>query len=371
MAGVARFALLGCGRVSSRHVDALVNKSRGCRIVAVCDTIAERAQAYARQLGVPAFTNAGEMYGAVPIDVVDIATPSGLHADHTLEALEHGLNVVVEKPIALRLDDAMRVSDAARARDLKVWVAHQNRYNPALIAARRALASGRLGRLVVATIRLRWFRDQGYYDQDDWHGTWAMDGGVLSQQAVHHVDALRWLGGEIESVEAQCATRLARMECEDTVVGTVRFASGALGAVEAMTSARPADLEASVSLLGEHGSIVVGGIAMNKIEHWQFTHPAEGDDHVIEENSIEVPNGYGFGHDELFTRVSASILEGAPVEIPADEGLRTLQLLHAFYASDEQGCRVRLADRPESSRLGVMTPGHGRLKPAALRPQTR
>ena len=117
--------------------------------------------------------------------------------------------------------------------------------------------------------------------------------------------------------------------------------------------------------------LVVGGIAMNKIEHWQFTHPAEGDDHVIEENSIEVPNGYGFGHDELFTRVSASIFDGAPVEIPADEGLRTLQLLHAFYASDEQGCRVRLADRPESSRLGVMTPGHGRLKPAALRPQTR
>lgn len=367
MPSPTRFALVGCGRVSSRHVDALVNKSQGVELVAVCDTVPERAQACARQLGIPAFTSAEEMYRAVPIDVVDIATPSGMHAEHTLQALECGLNVVVEKPLALRIDDAVRMRDEARGRNLKLWVAHQNRYNPALIATRRAVTSGRLGKLVAATIRLRWFRDQDYYDQDDWHGTWAMDGGVLSQQAVHHVDALRWLAGEVESVEAQCATRLARMECEDTVVGTVRFASGALGAIEAMTSARPADLEASVSLLGEHGSIVVGGIAMNRIERWQFVEPCEEDARVAIENSIEVPNGYGFGHDDLFTRVAASVRDGAPVEIPAEEGLGTLQLLHAVYASDETGKRVQLKDKPESSRLGVMTERHRCLKPPAFR----
>lgn len=367
MTAPVRFALLGCGRVSSRHVDALIHKSTGCELVAVCDTVVERARAYARELGVPAFASAPEMYAALPIDVVDIATPSGFHAEHALEAMERGLNVVVEKPMALRLGDAARMQAEAERRGLTLWVAHQNRYNPALIAARRAVEEGRLGKLVLATIRLRWFREQSYYDQDDWHGTWAMDGGVLSQQAVHHVDALRWIGGDVVSVEAQCATRLARMECEDTVVGTVRFASGALGAIEATTAARPCDLEASLSLLGEHGTIVVGGIAMNRIEQWQFTEPTDEDARIPAEHSIEVPNGYGFGHNDLFTNVARSIRDGAPVSIGAQDGIDTLRLLHAVYASDERRARVAMAERPESGRLGVMTPNHGHLKPARHR----
>lgn len=339
--------------MSARHVDALTCHSDGVRLAAVCDTDYAKAEAYATALGVPAFRTADEMYRAVPLDLVDIATPSGLHYEHALEALTRGINAVVEKPLCLRPEQAERLIAEAEGRGLKLWVSHQNRYNPALRAAKDAVTSGRFGRMVAVTVRLRWCREQGYYDQDDWHGTWKMDGGVLSQQAIHHLDALRWIGGEIESVEATCATRLVRMECEDTCVATVVFKSGALGAIEAMTSARPNDIEASVSVLGEHGTVVVGGLAMNRIEHWRFVDRLPEDDKAPDRYSIEVPNAYGFGHNDLFTRAARSVTQNAPVEIDGRAGLETLRLLHALYASNEQGCRVRLSDAPVSSRLGV------------------
>jgi UDP-N-acetyl-2-amino-2-deoxyglucuronate dehydrogenase len=180
-----------------------------------------------------------------------------------------------------------------------------------------------------------------------------MDGGVLSQQAVHHLDALRWIGGEIDSVEARCATQLVDMECEDTCVATVVFQSGALGAIEAMTSARPADIEASVSILGEKGAIVIGGLAMNRIEHWKFSEPRPDDETIPSRCSVDVPNAYGFGHDDLFTRVARSVAGDAPVEIDGRAGLETLRLLHALYASHERGIRVRLNEAPVSAKLGL------------------
>ncbi|HEY4215986.1 MAG TPA: Gfo/Idh/MocA family oxidoreductase [Gemmatimonadaceae bacterium] len=348
-----RCGLVGCGRVTVRHVDAWQKNSARAQIVAVCDIRLERAQALGERLGVPAFASAAEMYAAVELDLADVCTPSGDHYERVMEALRHDKHVVVEKPVALRLEHADAMIAEARRRGKILWVAQQNRYNPAVQHTRHTLDAGRLGTPVIGTVRVRWLRDQAYYDGDDWHGTWAMDGGVVSQQAIHHVDALRWFMGEVESVEATCATRLVKMECEDLCVATVRFKSGALGVIEAMTAARPRDIEASVSVLGERGSIVLGGIGMNNVDFWEFVDQTPDDVRAPAERSQQVPSAYGFGHDVLFARVIESILDGGPVEIPGEEGRKALALLHAIYASNERRERVQMADEPQSSRLGL------------------
>jgi shikimate dehydrogenase len=348
-----RFGLVGCGRVSTRHVDALVRRVPGARLAGVCDIVPERAERYAASLGIPAFTSAAEMYRAVDLDVVDIATPSGDHYARAMEAFAHDKHVVVEKPVALRPEHATEMIAEARRRGRHLWVSHQNRYNRALSRARREVASGRLGRPVLGTVRVRWCRDQSYYDSDNWHGTWLMDGGVTSQQAIHHLDALLWCMGDVEQVDATCATRLVRMECEDLCVATLRFRSGALGIIEATTATRPSDIEASLSVLGEGGVVVLGGLAMNRIEHWDFAETRDYDATVKTDYFEFVPNAYGFGHDTLYARVVTSIRDGGPVEIPGEEGLRSIQLLHAIYASHERSARVLMADEPTSQKLGV------------------
>lgn len=353
--GQVKFAIVGCGRVSSRHVDALSKKVPGANIVAVCDRVKSRAEKCGFGLGVPAYTNLDKLCADVDVDVIDVATPSGDHYPRVMQALSLNKHVVVEKPIALRLEHVDDMTREARSRNLKLWVIHQNRYNPPVVEAKHCLDSGRLGKLVEGTVRVRWFRDQSYYSQDDWHGTWAMDGGVISQQAIHHVDALRWFMGEVESVEARCETRLVDMECEDICVATLRFKNGALGVIEGMTAARPRDMEASLSIMGERGTIILGGLAMNEIDFWEFTEPQPEDSWVPELFSQDVPNAYGFGHDVLFSRVVESVLQNAPIEIPAEEGRKALEILHAVYASHELGRRVSLDEGVVSMKLGVMS----------------
>ncbi len=350
-----RFALVGCGRVSSRHVAALTNIVTGAQLVAVCDVVPKRAKRLAHELGIPGFTSTHDLYQFGEFDVVDIATPSGDHHARTMEAFSYNKHVVVEKPLALRLEHADEMIATAEKRGCILWVAFQNRYNPAVKRTRESVVSGRLGKIVLGTVRVRWCRDQSYYDQDDWHGTWAMDGGVTSQQAIHHIDALQWLMGEVESVEATCATHLVDIECEDVCVATLRFKSGALGIIEATTATRPRDIEASLSLLGEKGTIVLGGLAMNVIDFWEFSEPTNDDSRVAELFSQEVPNAYGFGHDALYRRVVESVNAHTAVEISGAAGRKALEILHAIYASHESGRRVWLSDHPCSSRLGLQT----------------
>jgi predicted dehydrogenase len=347
------FAIVGCGRVSSRHIDALTNKVEGARIVAVCDAVAAAAETCGKALQVSHFVSTAEMYKAAQIDCVVVITPSGDHHRRVMEALDHDKHVVVEKPISLRLDHADEMIREARKRGRKLWVAFQNRYNPAVMKAKEAVESGRLGKMVIGTVRVRWSRDQSYYDHGNWHGTWAMDGGVISQQAIHHIDALRWMMGEVETVEAQCSTRLVKIECEDLCVASLRFKSGALGIVEAMTAARPRDFEASLSLMGENGTVILGGLALNKVDMWEFAVPHPEDTRVPELFSQEIPNAFGFGHDVLYNRVVNSILNNGPVEISGEEGRKALEVVQAIYASHEQGTRVDMKNQPVSSRLGI------------------
>ena len=226
------------------------------------------------------------------IDVFSVLTPSGAHCSNVLELAEYGRPIVVEKPLALRLEDADRMIEACDAHAVKLFVVHQNRYNLPIVKAREALEQGRFGRLVLGTVRLRWTRDQAYYDSAPWRGTWEHDGGVFMNQAAHHVDMLTWFMGNVESVRSMAATRLVDIECEDTGVAVIRFNSGALGVLEATTGSRPTDLEGSISILGEKGSVVIGGFFMNELVTWNFEERQPIDDVVFDKYAKTRPTGH-------------------------------------------------------------------------------
>ena len=344
-----RFAIIGCGRVAENHVRALAAIPRA-RLVAVCDLVAEKARRLAPSPAVAVYTNYHELLQREAVDVVNIVTPSGLHATHALDIMtRYRKHVVVEKPMALRVEDCAAMIACARQQGVQLHVVLQNRFNRAVQHLRTGVDQGRFGRLVLGTVRLRWCRPQRYYDQAPWRGTWALDGGALTNQAIHHLDLLQWLLGEVDEVSAVVGTRLVNVAVEDTAAAWVRFRSGALGVVEATTAARPDDLEASVSLLGEHGTAIVEGPAVNRLTTWTFggVDPAAA--------SETPPNVYGFGHQPLLASVVNSVLDGAPPAVDGAAAMVAVRLLHALYRSAECGAPVLLADEPRSARFGVVT----------------
>lgn len=347
------FAILGCGRIARRHAD-LLGKGviGGARLVAVCDTDARRMDAFASQYGVPGFTRLDEMLAMPGIDAVAVLTPSGTHAEHAIAVARSGRHVVVEKPMALRLQDADRMIAEAEAAGVRLFVVKQNRFNVPVRKAREALDAGRFGKLVLGTVRVRWCRTQAYYDQDAWRGTWAQDGGVIANQASHHVDMLSWFMGPVESVHARSATALVDIEAEDTAVATLRFRNGALGVVEATGATRPSDLEGSLSVLGSGGTVEIGGFAVNKIRHWQFVDEQPGDASVMGEFSVNPPNVYGFGHQAYYEHVVDCLANGTPALVDGREGRGSLELVAAIYESMASGREVTLPLREEHSRLG-------------------
>jgi predicted dehydrogenase len=340
-----RFALLGCGRIAQRHVDCLTSGALpGAKLTAVCDINFERAKAIAAKFGVPGFANQFEMLEQMgsEIDVVSILTPSGLHAKHAIEVANFRKHLVVEKPIALALEDADKMIEACNCARVHLFVVNQNRFNYPVRKMRQALEGGRFGKLVLGTVRVRWCRTQKYYDQDSWRGTWAYDGGVFANQAWHHVDLLRWMMGEVESVIAKTSTALVDIETEDTGVVVLRFKSGALGVIEATTATRPKDLEASLSILGEKGSAEIGGFAVNEMKVWNFTEPQPDDADVLQKYRINPPSVYGFGHTEYLKNVVESIREGQSALVEGIEARKSLELISAIYRSVKTGKEVFL-----------------------------
>lgn len=347
------FGLLGCGRIAKRHADLL---SKGAiakaRLAAVCDSAPEVASQFSTAYGVPVAPSLDALLAMKDVDVVSILTPSGLHAEQAIAVAKAGKHVIVEKPMALRLDDAdamIRVCDEA---GVKLFVVKQNRFNVPIVKAREALNEGRFGKLVLGTVRVRWCRDQAYYDQAAWRWTWALDGGVISNQASHHVDMLEWFMGDVESVHARCITALTDIEAEDTVVATLKFRNGALGIIEATTATRPRDVEGSLSILGAGGMVEVGGFAMNEIRHWMFADTRDIDREVRERFSVNPPNVYGFGHQAYYDHVVECLDGGHAALVDGLEGRKSLELITALYESSETGASVNLRFQPKLSRLG-------------------
>jgi len=349
------FAVVGCGRISEKHLSALTSGELPARLVAVADVDESKALSKAEQCRVPCYTDYHQMLAAHPeVDVIDVLTPSGLHAEHVVDLAPYGKHIVCEKPMALRPEHCDRMIEACRSGGGRLFVVKNNRFNPAVQAARRALDEGRFGRMVSASVSLRWRRDQSYYDQADWRGTWALDGGVLAQQATHHLDLLQWFMGPVESVQCQAATRLMDIEVEDTAAAILRFSSGALATFEATTAARPADIGCTLSLLGERGTVVVGGMAVNTIELWRFDHGADDEATIAARFSQEVSSVYGRGHLPYLADVVEAIRTGRPGMVEAEEGRRNIEILAALYESAAQGgMPVRPGQPLTHTRLGL------------------
>ena len=353
---MVRFGLLGCGRIAERHSELLGGGIiEGARLVAVCDSDRARADAIAAKFKVSAYADLNEMLARDDIDAVAVLTPSGMHPQHAIACARAGKHVVVEKPMALRLQDADDMIRACDEAGVKLFVVKQNRFNVPIVKAREALDAGRFGKLVLGTVRVRWCRDQAYYDQDAWRGTWAQDGGVLTNQASHHVDMLEWFFGDVVSVHARSTTALVKIETEDTAVATLKFRSGALGIIEATTAARPADLEGSLSILGEKGTVEVGGFAMNQIRHWRFVNELPSDQEVIEKYSVNPPNVYGFGHQAYYQHVVDCLADRGAALVDGLQGRKSLELISALYESIETGEEVPLHFVPRRSRLGSVS----------------
>lgn len=350
-----RFALIGCSSVAKKHLESL-RQLDSAEIVAVSDLDLSRAEKTGKEYGVPYYQDYRTMLEKERVDVVTILTPSGDHAERVLDLVKFGKHIVVEKPMALRLEDADAMIRACDTAGVKLFVVKQNRYNVPVRALRAAIDAGRFGRLVMGTVRVRWCRKPEYYSSAPWRGTWALDGGVLTNQASHHIDMLEWLLGEVESVTAMTATRLAPIEAEDTAVAILRFRSGALGVIEATTAVRPRDLEGSVSVLGETGSVVIGGFAMDNLQTWQFNEAIPEDSDVFTKHAKN-PTDFAWNHREYLRAVVQTIQSGQKALVDGLEGRKSLELINALYESVETGREVALRFRPKKCRLGERSNG--------------
>lgn len=336
-----RFAIVGCGRISGRHIDALKEHSARADLVAVCDTDGAALEAAAAALGVPGYRTLEDLLAGSEADVVSLCTPSGLHPQQAVQIARAGRHVVTEKPMAVRLIDGKRMVSACDEAGVHLFVVKQNRLNPTLQELKRAVELRRFGRIYMVNVNVFWTRPQDYYDSARWRGTWEFDGGAFMNQASHYVDLLDWLIGPIESVHAYTATLERNIEVEDTGVANIKWRSGALGSVNVTMLTFPRNLEGSITILGEKGTVVVGGVAVNEIKHWEFADVSAGDAAVTTAN-YATASVYGVGHPKYYDNVINVLRGDARPETDGREGLRSLETLVAIYTSARDGRRVSL-----------------------------
>jgi UDP-N-acetyl-2-amino-2-deoxyglucuronate dehydrogenase len=353
-----RIALVGCGRISRNHIKAIASHHERAELVALCDTqserlvqakqlVAEAAQEHPGAATSPVqFSTYPELLdaaqrGTTPVDLVVLATPSGLHPGQVIAAAEAGLHVCTEKPMATRWADGVAMVKACDEAGVRLFVVKQNRFNRTLQLVKRQLQAGRFGQLVMVAVNVFWQRPQSYYDQDSWRGTWEFDGGALMNQASHYVDLLDWLVGPVESVSASIATLGRAIEVEDTAVLQLRWRNGALGTMAVTMLTYPKNLEGSITLLGETGTVKIGGPAVNQIEHWAFA-DHNPDDALVEQASYETTSVYGFGHPPYYANVLDALQCQDEAQCDGREGLRSLELLIGAYRSSRDGRMIHL-----------------------------
>jgi UDP-N-acetyl-2-amino-2-deoxyglucuronate dehydrogenase len=336
-----RFAVVGCGRIASNHFGALRGHEVSAQLVAVCDTDRAALEKAVAETGAQGFSSLTQLLDSATPDVVVLCTPSGLHSRQAIKAAQRGMHVVTEKPMATRWVDGLEMVRACDEAGVRLFVVKQNRRNATLQLLKRAAEQGRFGRIYMVTINVFWSRPQQYYDSARWRGTWEFDGGALMNQASHYVDLVDWLIGPVESVQAYIATLARNIQVEDTATVGIRWRSGTLGSVNVTMLAYPKNFEGSVTILGETGTVRVGGVAVNEIQHWQFSDSRPEDKDVAAAN-YATTSVYGFGHPLYYENVIQVLRGEREPETDGREGLRSLEILIASYLSARDGRRVAL-----------------------------
>lgn len=342
-----KYALIGCGRIATNHVKAVLNNN--LEFAAVCDVIPEQMEVLLAKHGleqdssIKRYTDYKKMIEENDLDLIGIATESGIHAEIALYCIDHGINVIIEKPIAMSIQDADEIIRRAEGKNVKVSACHQNRFNIAVQEMRNALEAGRFGKISHGSVHVRWNRNKDYYTQAPWRGKWASDGGALMNQCIHGIDLLRWmLGDEIEEVYG--ATRQQfhdYLEAEDVGMAVIKFKNGAIATVEGTTNVYPQNLEETLYVFGENGTVKLGGKSTNNIDVWNFADETEEDkkNKGLEEATSNV---YGNGHTSLYADVIDAIKNDRAPYVDAVAGRNALELVLAIYKSQKEGRPVKL-----------------------------
>lgn len=337
-----RFALVGCGRISKNHFDSITQHGDRAELVDVCDIDAQALENAVKATGAKGHATLTAMLEVTTADCVIVTTPSGLHPRQTVEIARSGRHVLTEKPMATKWEDGVRMVRACEDAGVHLFVVKQNRRNATLQLLKQAVDKKRFGQIYMVALNVFWQRPQvGYYDQAKWRGTWEMDGGAFMNQASHYVDLLEWIVGPIESLHAYTATLARDIEAEDTGVLSVKWRNGALGSLNCTMLTYPKNLEGSITILGEKGTVRIGGVAVNEIKEWQFA-DADADDEKIKQASYATTSVYGFGHPLYYDNVIKVLRGEAQPDVDGWEGLKSLEVLVATYRSARDGVRVGL-----------------------------
>lgn len=336
-----KVALVGCGRIANNHFGAMEKHADRMEVVEVCDVDPSALEQAVKRTRANGFSNLGEMLKSSEADIVVLTTPSGLHPEQAIEVARAGKHVMTEKPMATRWHDGLAMVKACDEANVRLFVVKQNRRNATLQLLKRAVEQGRFGKIYSVALNVFWTRPQDYYDSAKWRGTWEFDGGAFMNQASHYIDLLDWIVGPVESVMAYTGTLARDIEVEDSGVAAVRWRSGAMGTLNVTMLTYPKNMEGSITILGEKGTVRIGGVAVNEVQTWEFA-DAHEDDEKIKSASYETTSVYGFGHPLYYDNVIQTLRGEADAETDGREGLKSLELLIAMYLSSRDGKRVAL-----------------------------
>ena len=334
-------ALVGCGRIAKNHLQAILQHQERLTLTAVCDTDETAMRLASQQYGVDGYNNLDDLLHYANADIVALCTPSGIHPTQAIKIAQSGRHVLSEKPMATRWQDGRRMVQACDDHSVRLFVVKQNRLNATLQLLKAAIEQGRFGKIYMANINVFWTRPQEYYDQGGWRGTWESDGGAFMNQASHYIDLIHWLLGPIQSVQAMMGTLARDIEAEDTGVLNLRWRNGALGSVSVTMLAYPKNFEGSITILGEKGTVRIGGVAVNEIQHWEFA-DERPDDEQIKNANYQTTSVYGFGHPLYYDNVINSLQGTAVPMVDGREGLASLELLIAAYRAARDNVTVHL-----------------------------
>lgn len=336
-----KFALVGCGRIAANHFASIKAHQDVCELVALCDVNKNNLDASVKETGAKGYHSLISMLKSGGFDAVILTTPSGLHPDQTIQCAEAGFHVITEKPMATRFADGIEMVKSCDKAGVRLFVVKQNRRNKTIQLLKQAIDSGRFGRIYNVACNVFWTRPQEYYDAAKWRGTWEFDGGAFMNQASHYVDLLDWLIGSVESVQSYTATQARNIDVEDSGVVALKWRNGALGTMNVSMLTYPKNLEGSITIIGENGTARIGGVAVNKIEHWEFADKNPEDQAILESN-YATNSVYGFGHPVYYENVIKTLRGEEEPHTDGREGLKSLELLIAIYLSARDGRKVSL-----------------------------